>query len=194
MMQLLDKNEDFVVIFDLDRTIVELDTPSYLFRIWSKDYRWAKLIEKLRANLPISRLRRRLEYWYINLIPIHTIENTFNNQEIKRISNQNILSRINRYKKLKIKVIIVTAAPKQIAEAIAKALGIESISSKVKGILISHDLQGNKINTYKEVTARTITIYSDQEIDFSKNSRKNYLVTRSGKIKVFRYHENIKNA
>lgn len=179
------KKIEKIVIFDFDMTVTNVNTPYYIFQSWAKQSFVNKMIffcfNILQKIIFINKFQRITEYLLVPLIE---------DQDLVRIANQIILddkilntlslNRIKKYKRNKIKIFVVTAAPNKVIKPICDMLYIDTvIGSEIRFGLTIKDLQGKKKHIYKKIIEKSFfiqSIYSDQLCDLSPLAKKNFLV------------------
>lgn len=171
------------IIFDLDKTIINVDFPNYISHKWKNESLLNKIFYYLVSYsikiIPIGRIRRRLEYWYSMVIPNSYISEKINNSEdLSDIFNHNVVRRLLKYKNYGFEIFIISAGPNHFLKVFGNIFNVNVIGSKVIFGINVHDLMGNKIPVYKNIENNhvIISIYSDYIGDLYKNSINNYLV------------------
>lgn len=176
-----------IVVFDIDKTITKDDFHLLVTKAWIGNSSFRKSIiyaSKIIINLiPLKFIKRKLEY-----IPLLFISEQFLQLYTKKILedyenyNHLVLNRLERYRNLGFKVILVTAAPYKTSKFLAKHLKVEVITSKSLFLVLYSDLLARKNKAYKHIerngSNKIRTIYSDSAKDFLKSS-KNILIENS---------------
>ncbi|SDH61606.1 haloacid dehalogenase-like hydrolase [Propionivibrio dicarboxylicus] len=172
-----------IIVFDIDKTLVKKNLHELIISNWlggsylrRVSY---KIVCAIISALPHRSLRRRFEYFVMFLICDHDIQRfTIDIMGDANMVNLRLINRIDRYRRLGIEMVMVTAAPSNVVKHLSLHLNIPVYSSRsIFGFLYS-DLLGKKYRIYKllELQGRKIkSIYSDSPLDFY-NLSKNYLV------------------
>lgn len=171
------------IIFDLDKTIINVDFPYYISQKWKKEAILNKIlytfISCLIKIIPVGRIRRRLEYWYSIVISKSYISKKINKlDDLSAIINNKVLRRLLKYRKYGYEIFIVSAGPSHFLEVFSDILSVNTVGSKIIFGINVNDLMGRKILVYKNIENNhlIVSIYSDYMGDLYSNSKYNYLV------------------
>lgn len=173
-----------IIIFDIDETLTTRNLPELIIESWIGTSRIKQLFNGLMVlvtqKILIQPFSRRLEYCTIFFISekyiVESIPTIIEN--IKNV-NPRVINRLKKYQKYGFRVALITAGPTKTTIPFANYLEVESISSRmIFGVLIK-DMLGKKEFVYRKIEKNGMdirTIYSDSNLDFWKNAKKNILV------------------
>lgn len=176
-----------VVIFDVDKTLVRGDLHALIVESWAsrRKHRAALrfFLSSLFSLIPHAYIRRKFEY-----LMVEFVDRGFIRLEVARLlsdgvlTNQALLRRIGRYRRIDCDVVLVTAAPEKVAQEFSRMLKAEVFSSRMRFGCLTNDLLGKKSRVYVAIERQNRlvrTIYSDSHLDFWCRARKNILVEES---------------
>lgn len=179
-------NSKKIVVFDLDRTLIDCDLPIEVIKKYYERKQMSGLVVKLIGCffrlIPYHKIRRGFEYF-----ELEWISDVEKKKIIDEVCDKNSFEKMCNLLKIYIQngfeAIIVTAGPEKHLAALSNKWNVKIIGSTLKFGFITRDLQGRKEIIYEELRKKgfqIIAIYSDQRSDLSALSNENFLVDRSG--------------
>lgn len=178
-----------LIVFDVDKTLVKGNLHEIIIKYWVGENKSRVLSYSIFSYfvklLPHSMLRRKFEYFPINLISEEDFKKlTINVIDQSMLINAEVLRRINRYKNKGVAIALVTAAPTKVVRHLSLHFEIPVYASKSFLGVIYNDLLAKKSKVYGKLTAQGYiirSIYSDSHLDFKIGS-KNFLISDAFKI------------
>jgi phosphoserine phosphatase len=178
-----------LIVFDLDKTLVKGNLHELIVNYWVEESKLRKyffiiFIYFIRL-LCHPWLRRKFEYFPLYFIRQNDIKKyTLQILNDENQINKYLLNRINRYKSNFFEVLLITAAPLNVAYQISILIDIPVYASKTFIGVIYDDLLAKKNRVYIKLMAEGYiirSIYSDSKLDFNSGS-KNFLVSDKYKV------------
>lgn len=187
------------VVFDIDKTIIRGNLHEIYEELWTKEGSNARARIRrlhnflLRQFLPSS-IARRLEYFF-SIWVSHNKRQQWARVILNdtTLSNKILLTRLRKYQQRGVSVLLVTAAPRQVAEGISHILDTQLFASKSFAGFVTKDILAKKPKIYRAIEKSQLvsirSIYSDSELDFVERAR-NFHVNEGGNIRTLFYKAN----